>query len=43
MKEIEKCDSLSTKEIKIREKLEKDIINKKYTWEKVVSDYKKVI
>ena len=42
-KEIEKCDNLTSKEIKIREKLEKDIINKKYTWEKVVNDYKKVI
>ena len=42
-KEIEKCDKLTTKEINIREKLEKDIINKKYTWEKVVNDYKKII
>ena len=42
-KEIEKIEKLGLTEIKIREKLEKDIIKKKYTWDKVVSDYKKVI
>lgn len=42
-KEIDKVDKLGLTEIKIREKLEKDIIKRNYTWDKIVSDYKKVI